>query len=96
MTLGASRMAPPKIEIRSESCPELSMFLDERIHEFNSRTTGFFDGEPFVGEVQDASGKTIAPTPFRRRPFMNGSAIAGSLQSPTIRRAIRSSSTPSR
>ena len=53
-------MAAPMIEIRSEGSPELGSFLDDRLYEFNSNTTGIFDGELFSGEVRGEDGSLIA------------------------------------
>ena len=36
--------------------PEIQAFLAERIYEYNSRATGYFDGESFSGTQRDKSG----------------------------------------
>jgi len=41
-------------------CPELEAFLIERIYEFNSRATGYFDGRLIGGRVRDEAGELIA------------------------------------
>jgi len=51
---------PQEIVIRGECPPELAAFLDEGLYEFNSRTTGLFDGRLFSGEIRDATGALVA------------------------------------
>jgi ribosomal protein S18 acetylase RimI-like enzyme len=41
-------------------CEELESFLVDRIYEFNSQITGYFDGELLGGSVSDTEGKIIA------------------------------------
>ena len=36
--------------------PETQAFLADRIYEFNSKATGYFDGESFSGTQRDESG----------------------------------------
>ena len=51
-------MLPP-IDLSRGDCQELEAFLSERIYEFNSRTTGYFDGESFGAVQKDDSGKVV-------------------------------------
>lgn len=48
------------IEIRGEWDTELESFLAERVYEFNSRTTGLFDGKAIAGSLKDGSGRIVA------------------------------------
>ena len=41
-------------------CQELESFLVERIDEFNSSTTGYFDGKLLAGAVRNEQGAVIA------------------------------------
>lgn len=41
-------------------CQELEAFLVERIDEFNSSTTGYFDGKLLAGAVRNEQGAVIA------------------------------------
>jgi GNAT superfamily N-acetyltransferase len=52
-------MALPPIDIRRGDCQELEALLEERIYEFNSRATGYFDGESFAAVQKDDSGKVV-------------------------------------
>jgi ribosomal protein S18 acetylase RimI-like enzyme len=47
------------IEFQGQS-KEIEAFLADRIYEFNSSTTGLFDGEEFAATVKDACGRIIA------------------------------------
>ncbi|MEZ5569086.1 MAG: GNAT family N-acetyltransferase [Halioglobus sp.] len=40
-------MKHPPIELRVGDCQEIEAFLADRIYEFNSKVTGYFDGESF-------------------------------------------------
>jgi GNAT superfamily N-acetyltransferase len=44
------------IVLRVGDDPEIEGFLAERVYEFNSRATGYFDGESFSGTQLDESG----------------------------------------
>src|SRR5512143_2804284 len=44
------------IVVRVGDAPEIEHFLAERIYEFNSKATGYFDGEHFSGAERDESG----------------------------------------
>jgi ribosomal protein S18 acetylase RimI-like enzyme len=39
--------------IRAGDAPEIEAYLAERIYEFNSKATGYFDGESFSGTQRD-------------------------------------------
>src|SRR5882762_7890745 len=41
-------------------CQELDAFLVERIYEFNSKATGYFDGRLLGARVQNEAGEVIA------------------------------------
>ena len=41
-------------------CQELDAFLVDRIYEFNSKATGYFDGRLLGASVQDEAGEVIA------------------------------------
>ena len=49
-------MTGSPITIRAGEAPEIQAFLAERVYEFNSKVTGFFDGESFSGIQRDESG----------------------------------------
>ena len=53
-------MPLPPIDLRFGDCQELEAFLAERIYEFNSKTTGYFDGESFGATQRDESGAVLA------------------------------------
>lgn len=53
-------MELPSLGLRSGDCRELEAFLADRIHEFNSRTTGHYDGESFGAAQSDESGNILA------------------------------------
>jgi len=46
--------------LEEAKCQELEAFLAERIHEFNSEATGYFDGSLLGASVQDEAGHVIA------------------------------------
>ena len=52
-------MTLPPIELRRGDCEELEALLSERIYEFNSRATGYFDGESFGAVQKDDSGRIV-------------------------------------
>jgi len=52
-------MALSPIDLRRGDCQELEALLSERIYEFNSRATGYFDGESFGAVQKDDSGKAV-------------------------------------
>jgi len=43
------------VSVRVGEAPEIQAFLADRIYEFNSKTTGLFDGETFSATQTDAS-----------------------------------------
>jgi GNAT superfamily N-acetyltransferase len=53
-------MTLPSIDIRIGDCQELEAFLSERLYEFNSKVTGYFDGESFGATQRDESGTVLA------------------------------------
>ena len=42
--------------VRVGDAPAIQAFLAERLHEFNAKATGYFDGESFTAVEQDDSG----------------------------------------
>ncbi len=52
-------MTLPPIDIHFGDCRDVEGFLAERIYEFNSRTTGYFDGESFAATQRDESGTVL-------------------------------------
>ena len=53
-------MPPHIIEPDRESDAKLNAFLDERIYETNIESTGFQDGRPFAGVIEDDSANIVA------------------------------------
>ncbi|QBB72030.1 GNAT family N-acetyltransferase [Pseudolysobacter antarcticus] len=54
-------MNTPRVILCDEGqCDELEAFLIERIYEFNSHATGYFDGRLIGGQVRSESGEVIA------------------------------------
>ncbi len=54
-------MTTPRIQLLDEAeTLGLHEFLVERIYEFNSETTGYYDGKLFAGTMRDDSGEIIA------------------------------------
>jgi GNAT superfamily N-acetyltransferase len=53
-------MTLPPIDLRHGDCREVENFLADRIYEFNSRKTGYFDGENFSATQRDESGTILA------------------------------------
>lgn len=54
-------MNTPRIELCDESeCAAIEAFLVERLYEFNSRATGYFDGRLLGGTLRSESGEVIA------------------------------------
>jgi GNAT superfamily N-acetyltransferase len=49
-----------QIDIRDDDRPELEAFLGDRLYEFNSRTTGIYDGKPLNASIEDAAGNIVA------------------------------------
>ena len=49
-----------QVDIRDDDWPELEAFLGDRLYEFNSRTTGIYDGALLNASVEDESGKIVA------------------------------------
>jgi GNAT superfamily N-acetyltransferase len=52
-------MTLPPVDLRHGDRQELEAFLAERIYEFNSRVTGYFDGESFGAVQKDESGTVV-------------------------------------
>jgi GNAT superfamily N-acetyltransferase len=48
-------MASDKLLLQIGDAPEIEAYLSERIYEFNSKATGYFDGESFSATQRDAS-----------------------------------------
>ena len=61
--VSAARRLPgmklPPINLRRGDCQELEALLSDRIYEFNSKVTGYFDGESFGAVQQDDSGTVV-------------------------------------
>lgn len=54
-------MPTKAVALLSEAeCPELESFLADRIYEFNSQATGYFDGKLLAGRIRDDAGEVIA------------------------------------
>lgn len=54
-------MKTPPVEFCDENeCAEVEAFLVERIYEFNSQATGYFDGKLLGGKLRNESGEVIA------------------------------------
>ena len=54
-------MPTKAVALLSEAeCQELDSFLADRIYEFNSKATGYFDGKLLAGSIRDDAGKVIA------------------------------------
>jgi GNAT superfamily N-acetyltransferase len=50
----------PAIELRRGDSQEIETFLCDRIYEFNSKATGYFDAESFAAVQRDDSGAILA------------------------------------
>ena len=50
----------PAIELQRGDCQDEASFLAERIYEFNSEATGYFDAESFAATQRDQSGAIVA------------------------------------
>ena len=50
----------PVTLLDEQECAALGSFLADRIYEFNSQTTGHFDGKLLGGSILDPEGKVIA------------------------------------
>jgi ribosomal protein S18 acetylase RimI-like enzyme len=48
------------IHVRSEERPELDKRLGDGLYEFNSTTTGIYDGELFNASIEDDDGEIVA------------------------------------
>lgn len=53
-------MKPLPIEFSAERAGEVAAFLADRIYEFNSAATGFFDGEEFAATIKSSTGDIVA------------------------------------
>lgn len=54
-------MKIPQVELCDENeCEEVEAFLVERIYEFNSQVTGYFDGKLVGGKLRSESGEVLA------------------------------------
>ncbi|WP_136420063.1 GNAT family N-acetyltransferase [Herbaspirillum sp. ST 5-3] len=54
-------MKTPPVELCDEKeCVEVEAFLVERIYEFNSQATGYFDGKLLGGQLRSEAGEVIA------------------------------------
>lgn len=54
-------MDAPQIRLHDENeSRELEMFLVDRVYEFNSRATGYFDGRSIAGSLRNESGEIVA------------------------------------
>jgi ribosomal protein S18 acetylase RimI-like enzyme len=53
-------MSSIEIEIRSDDHPELEALLEDRLYEFNSRTTSIFDGTLLSAAIEDDDGNVVA------------------------------------
>ncbi|MET0794579.1 MAG: GNAT family N-acetyltransferase, partial [Polyangiaceae bacterium] len=49
----------PSIELRTRDCAEIESFLADRIEEFNSKATGYNDGESFAATHTDEAGAIL-------------------------------------
>jgi len=53
-------MSPFHIDVRDDARPDLEALLEERIYEFNSRTTGIHDGALLNASIENEEGKVVA------------------------------------
>ena len=53
-------MTRTAVSLSVGDAPDIQAFLAERIYEFNSKATGYFDGEYFSGTRRDESGAILA------------------------------------
>jgi GNAT superfamily N-acetyltransferase len=53
-------MKLPSIELRRGDIQEIESFLADRVYEFNSKATGYFDGESFAAVQKDETGTILA------------------------------------
>ena len=49
-----------EVEVQSGANPELEALLGQGLYEFNSSTTGIYDGEMFHASISDEAGEIIA------------------------------------
>ena len=49
-----------QVDVRNGDRPELDAFLGDRLYEFNSTTTGIYDGELLNASVEDETGNIVA------------------------------------
>lgn len=52
--------ALPVVLLDEAQCQDLDAYLGERIYEFNSKATGYFDGRLFGASVRNDAGAVIA------------------------------------
>jgi GNAT superfamily N-acetyltransferase len=52
--------ANPVALLDESQCQRLESFLVDRIYEFNSQTTGYFDGRLLAGSIHNDAGEIIA------------------------------------
>lgn len=48
------------VEFEAGRAGEIGAFLAERIYEFNSQATGYFDGEEFAATIRNSMGDIVA------------------------------------
>lgn len=48
------------IELQRGDCREIDAFLSDRIYEFNTKATGYFDDETFAAVQRDEAGQIVA------------------------------------
>ena len=53
-------MTLPPIDVWPGDCAQLDALLAERIYQFNSRATGYFDAQSFGATQRDAAGNVLA------------------------------------
>jgi len=49
-----------RIDVRADPRPELAAFLEECIYEFNSASTGIYDGTLLNASISDDAGRVVA------------------------------------
>ena len=53
-------MSTPEFVVNTEPSPDQIQYLEDRIYEFNARTTGITDGEWLAIFVKDETGRIVA------------------------------------